>query len=96
MGKSLNEAELSQASGGTLRNATKAELGNLKSKNAAIIEGVGKDGKFIRAAVAQEDLRPGESLEKVAYDTAVRMGVSTDLGKIGTDEGDATVFGNYK
>ena len=95
MGKALNEADLGQVSGGTISNATKAELGKLGSKNAAIISGIDKNGKFIRFAIAVEDLKPGQSLEKAAYDAAISAGVSTDL-KISSDEGDAAVFQGYK
>lgn len=79
MAKALNEAQLSSASGGLIRNATGAEKKALGGKDGIVVEGVMKNGKYGRMAF--DGTKEGFA-KATAF--ANRVGISTDMN---TDEG---------
>lgn len=95
MAKALNDAELSNASGGQLRNASAAEE-DCYGKGAVVVEGFSKKiGEFVRMGFSEEKL--GKDFMKKAIEFAKEADISTDVDlKQGENNGSDTLKDYYK
>ena len=85
MAKSLNNAELNNASGGVIRNANKEEKVALGGKEGIAVEGMMRNGKYANMLFSQDKF--GDKTLEKAYKFARDVGISTDVNKATVENG---------